>query len=118
MKGAGRLSEPITVRRTSTTVNAYGQPVPDTNTDKDLWAEVIHPGSAAESVKASQIYPERSVTFVIRHPNPTDDASGYTFNEADVIVYDGVEHDIIGIAPIGRRDGLTIYCKKKGTHDV
>lgn len=118
MKGAGRLSEPITVRRVTNAVNDYGQPVADTTTDTDLWAEVIHPGSATESVKASQIYPERSVTFVIRHPNPTDDAAGYTFNESDSIVYDGVEHDIIGIAPIGRRDGLTVYCKKRGTHDV
>ncbi len=118
MKGAGRLSEVITIRSTSFTFDGYGQPVADTTTDQTVWAEVIHPGSATESVKAAQVYPERSVTFVIRHPNPTDDAAGKTLNESDVIVYDGIDHDIIGIAPIGRRDGLTVYCKRKGTHNV
>jgi SPP1 family predicted phage head-tail adaptor len=118
MKNPGRLSEVIDIRRKSFTFDGYGQPVAGSNTDLQVWAEVIHPGSAAESVKASQIYPERSVTFVIRHPNPTDDAGGNTLNESDTILYDGVEHNIIGIAPIGRRDGLTIYCKRKGTHDV
>jgi len=118
MKNPGRLSEVIDIRRTSFTFDGYGQPVADSTTDSQVWAEVIHPGSASESVKASQIYPERSVTFVIRHPNPTDDAAGDTFNESDVIIYDGVEHNIIGIAPIGRRDGLTVYCKRKGTNNV
>lgn len=118
MKGAGRLSEPIVIRTRTTTVDAYGQPVPDVTTDTTVWAEVIHPGSATESVKASQIYPERSVTFVIRHPNPTDDAGAYTFNEAAEVVYMNDVLDIIGIAPIGRRDGLTVYCKKRGTSNV
>jgi len=118
MKNPGRLSEVIDIRRTTLTHDGYGQPIADSTTDVQVWAEVIHPGSAAESVKASQIYPERSVTFVIRHPNPTGDASATTFNESDVVIYDGVEHNIIGIAPIGRRDGLTIYCKRRGTHDV
>lgn len=118
MKNPGRLSEVIDIRSRSHTFDGYGQPVTDVTTDVQVWAEVIHPGSATESVKASQIYPERSVTFVIRHPNPTADSSANTFNESDVIIYDGVEHNIIGIAPIGRRDGLTVYCKRKGTNNV
>lgn len=118
MKGAGRLSEPIWIVRETTTTDDYGAPIVDITTKQQMWAEVIHPGSATESVKAAQIYPERSVTFVIRHPNPTNAVDGYTFNESDRVEYMEDEHDIIGIAPIGRRDGLTIYCKKRGTNNV
>lgn len=118
MKGAGRLSEPISIIQKSTTVDDYGQHVPDVTTKTTVWAEVIHPGSATESIKAAQIYPERSVTFVIRHPNPTNAVDAFTFNEADQVQYLDDVLDIIGIAPIGRRDGLTIYCKKRGTSNV
>ena len=118
MKGAGRLSEPVTIRTTTTAVDAYGQHVPDVTTSTVFWAEVIAAGSAAESVKAAQIYPERSVTFIVRHPNPTNSGSGYTFNESDVLIWDDNEHDILGTAVIGRRDGLRIYCKRRGTTNV
>lgn len=108
----------IDIRRRTMGVDDYGQPIETATIDQQMFAEVIQPGSASESVKAGQIYPERTVSFVIRHPNPTGDASGYTFNEADTILFEGVEHDILGVIEVGRRDGLTIYCKRRGTHDV
>lgn len=108
----------IYIKRDTMTFDDYGQPIPASTTSTQFWAEVIQPGSAVESLKAAQVYPERTVSFVMRHPNPTDDASGYTFNESDVITFDGVDHDILGIIEIGRRDGLTVYCKRRGTNDV
>jgi SPP1 family predicted phage head-tail adaptor len=118
MKGAGRLDRVINIKRDTMTFDDYGQPVTDSTTSTQVFAEVIQPGSAVESLKAAQVYPERTVSFVIRHPNPTDSPTGFTFNESDTIEFDGIEHDILGIIEIGRRDGLTIYCKRRGTHDV
>lgn len=118
MKGAGRLNEPVSIVTKTFTVDDFGAHVDDVTTSTTVWAEVIHPGSVNESIKAAQVYPERSVTFIIRHPNPTNAADGYTFNEQCTITYMDDVHEIIGIAPLGRRDGLKVYCKKRGTTNV
>lgn len=105
----------ITLRRiTSTTQGDYGEPI-DTTADTQVWAQVLYPGSASEGKKAFQIYPERSVTFVIRHPNPTDDGSGITIAQDDTIVFESRDYQILGFEEIGRRDGLRIFCKEQGT---
>lgn len=118
MKNAGRLSEVIEIRRASITFDDYGQPITSSSSDEQVWAEVIFPGAGNETVKAAQVFPERTVTFIVRHPNPTAATEGDTFNESDTVIYEGIEHDIIAIVPVGRRDGLRIVCKRKGTHDV
>jgi SPP1 family predicted phage head-tail adaptor len=118
MKNPGRLSEFIDIRRASITFDDYGQPITSSTSDEQVWCEVIHPGGGNESVKAAQVFPERTVTFLVRHPNPTAAEDGDTFNESDTVIYQDIEHDIIAIVPVGRRDGLRIVCKRKGTHDV
>lgn len=118
MKNAGRLDRVIYINRETVGFDDYGQPTATATTSTQFWAEVIQAGSATESLKAAQMYPERTVSFVIRHPNPTNSPTGYTFNEADTVTFDDIQHDILGIVEIGRRDGLTVYCKRRGTHNV
>lgn len=105
----------ITVRRiTSTTQDAYGQPV-DTTSDTSVWAQVVYAGSPGESMKAYQIFPQRDVTFLLRHPDPTDAGGGRGISQDEVIVFESREYEILGFEEIGRRDGLRIFCKEKGS---
>ena len=78
-------------------------------------AEVLYPGSARESVKSYQAFPERDVAFIVRHPNPTDDAGGLSISQVDTIVFESRSYNILGFEEIGRRDGLRIFCKEQGT---
>ena len=115
MKNAGRRDRYIAHRVETMTADKYGQPEVASTVTYNYWAEVIYAGSAGESMKAYQVFPERSVTFVIRHPNPTDDVAGVSISQKDVIVFESRDYDILGFEEIGRRDGLRIFCKEKGT---
>ena len=115
MKNAGRRDRYITHRAETMTQDDYGQPTVSATVDTSMWAEVIYAGSASESMKAYQIFPSRDLTFVVRHPNPTDDVSGLSIDQADTIVFESREYDILGFEEIGRRDGLRIFCKERGT---
>jgi len=116
MKNAGRRDRYITHRTETLTQDDYGQPTVSATVDTNMWAEVIYAGSAGESMKAYQIFPQRSLTFVVRHPNPTDDVSGLSISQDDTIVFESRDYDILGFEEIGRRDGLRIFCKEKGTN--
>ena len=96
-------------------VGDYGEPQLDNNTDTAMWAEVRYPGNPAESMKAHQIFPQRDVVFIVRHPNPTDNEFVPVFNQRDSIIFEDREYDILGFEEIGRRDGLRIYCKERGS---
>lgn len=115
MKNAGRRDRAITLRQETLTQDDYGQPTAGSVTDSDMWAEVIYSGSASESVKAYQVFPQRDVTFIVRHPNPTNDAGGLTIDQSDSIIFEARDYEILGFEEIGRRDGLRIFCKEKGT---
>ena len=114
MKNAGRRDRYITHRKQTLVQDDYGQPASSGNTDVQMWAEVIYAGSASESKKAFQIFPQRSVTFVVRHPDPTD-AVAVSISQQDAIIFEGREYEILGFEEIGRRDGLRIFCKEQGT---
>lgn len=115
MKNAGRLDRLITRRIENKIIDDYGQPTVESTTDYNMWAEVVYAGSAGESMKAYQIFPQRDVVFVVRHPNPTDDPGITGVSQDDVILFEGREYDILGFEEIGRRDGLRIFCKEQGT---
>jgi head-tail adaptor len=115
MKNAGRRDRYITHRAETLTQDDYGQPTASATTDTAMWAQVIYAGSASESMKAYQIFPQRSVTFIVHHPNPTDDVSGLSIAQDDSIIFETREYEILGFEEIGRRDGLRIFCKEKGS---
>ena len=110
MKQAGRRDRYIAIHQETLTADSYGQPVSDSTAVSNFWAEIIYKGSPKESVKASQIYPERDLVFIINHPNPTG-SGGITVTTSNTIVYDGDTFDIIGVEEIGRLDGLRIWAK-------
>jgi hypothetical protein len=120
-----QLDRKISLRRiTSTTQDDYGQPN-NTTADTDVWAQVIYAGSPSESKKAYQIFPQRDVAFIIRHPDPTDAGTAAigqddtiifeSRDQDDTIIFESREYDILGFEEIGRRDGLRIFCKEKGS---
>lgn len=115
MNNAGRHDRAITIRQETLTQDDYGQPTVSATTDTTLWAMVIYPGSPSESVKSYQAYPQRDVIFLVRHPNPTDAAGGLSISQIDTIVFESRSYEILGFEEIGRRDGLRIFCKEKGT---
>jgi SPP1 family predicted phage head-tail adaptor len=115
MKNAGRRDRYITHRAETLTQDSYGQPTVSATTDTNMWAEVVYAGSAGESMKAYQIFPQRDLTFVVHHPNPTDDVAGVSIAQDDAIIFESREYEILGFEEIGRRDGLRIFCKEKGT---
>lgn len=115
MKNAGRRDRSITLRQVTLTQDDFGQPTAAATVDIAMWAEVVYAGAASESMKAYQIYPQRDVSFIVRHPNPTDSVSGVTIAQDDTIVFESRNYEILGFEEIGRRDGLRIFCKEKGT---
>lgn len=103
----------IRFKEQGTTRDAYGETdttysnLSDTDaTLGNVWAEVVYPGSAKESERGQSLFPERDLSFVIRHPR-----GSWTPTEAMRVEYDGDTFDVIGIQEIGRRDGLRIFCK-------
>ena len=116
MKNAGRLDRLITRRIENKAIDDYGQPYTLNPTDSNMWAEVVYSGSASESMKAHRIFPQRDVVFIVRHPDPTGSESITGISQDDTILFEGREYDVLGFEEIGRRDGLRIYCKEKGTH--
>ena len=115
MKNAGRRDRAITIKQDNLTQDDYGKTTVASTHRNTHWAEVIYPGSASESVKAYQLYPERDVVFIIRHPNPTADALGLNVSQDQYVNFDGRDYDVLGFEEIGRRDGLRVYCKERGT---
>lgn len=109
----GRMDRRIRIQKYTEARDDYGQKTPVlenlSSTDATLgnvWADVIHAGSVKESEKAHQMFPDRSITFMIRHPR-----GSFTPTEEMKVQYDGDTFQIIGIQEIGRRDGLRIVCK-------
>lgn len=109
----GRLDRRIRLKKYTSARDDYGQKTPVLEnlsaTDATLgnvWAEAVHAGSAKESEKAHQMFPERQITFLIRHPR-----SSFTPTEEMRVEFDGDTFEIIGIQETGRRDGLKLFCK-------
>mgnify|MGYP001580881158 CR=1 FL=1 len=113
MKQAGRRDRYITINQTTYTQDSYGQPTVNLISTSNWWAEIVYKGSPKESVKASQIYPERDLVFIIQHTNPTG-SGGVDVSAADTITYDGDTFEVIGVEELGRLDGLRIWAKKRG----
>ena len=115
MKNAGRRDRYITHRQETLTQDDYGQPTVSATTDTAMWAEVVYAGSASESMKAYQVFPQRDVSFIVHHTDPTDAVAGLTISQDDTIVFESRDYEVLGFEEIGRRDGLRIFCKEKGS---
>lgn len=110
----GRMDRRVRFKKPSTAQNPYGDVVPgwsNISTEDmslgEVWAEVLYPGSPKETPQAHQIFPERQITFIVRHPRDS-----FIIGDRYRVRYEGEEYEIIGQVEIGRKDGLRIFCRR------
>lgn len=96
---AGKLDREIVIESATSTVNAIGEPVETWATFASVWAEV-KPLSASERFRSEARHSARVSTFSIRW------LAGVLPTMR--IKYENLYWRILGIAELGRRDGLEI----------
>ena len=101
MLNAGALDQRVTLQSRSVVTDAYGQ---DTITWVDIatvWAQ-CQALRGREFFAAAQVQQEQSVKVRIRYRSDVDQKCR--------LVWNGVNHDITGVIPVGRKDFLEILC--------
>ena len=103
-QAAPRLNWVVTLQRQETARDSSGGVVTTWKDGANLWAHVNVTGVSENfSNNASRAIPLRSAQITIRW---SADVS-----ETDRVIHDGLPWDIKGIAEIGYRRGLTLYCQ-------
>lgn len=87
-KQAGELDRRITVRRAAVTYNEFNEPVETWANFKTVWAKRLD-ASAGESYRAQEVGAEITRRFQVRWS-----VAMATVDPRDVIVFNGVEHNI------------------------
>jgi SPP1 family predicted phage head-tail adaptor len=98
---AGTLDQRVTFQRRVVVQDAYGQ---DTITWTDIatvWAQ-CHALRGREFFAAAQTQMETSVKVRVRYRADIDQTCR--------MVWDGKNHDITGVIPVGRKDMLELIC--------
>jgi SPP1 family predicted phage head-tail adaptor len=90
---AGKLSERITVKSRSVTLDAYGQEVVTWVDLCTVWAQVVYPMNRREDFGAGQIQEINPVHFIIRYRTDIDQTMR--------VVWNGRNHDIEAVAHVG-----------------
>lgn len=98
---AGALDQRVTLQSRSVTQDAYGQDVITWVDIATVWAE-CQPLRGREFFAAMQVQQEQTVKVHIRYRTGIDQTCR--------LVWDGVNHDITGVIPVGRKDMLEIMC--------
>lgn len=98
----GNLDEQITIQNPSVAKELNGQTVDGWTNGATIWADVTI-GGGREITRASQFYAEVDAVFVIRYR--TDIAV------TNRLLHRGLYYDILGIEPIGRKEGLRVIGK-------
>lgn len=100
---AGRLDRRVDLQRRSLAApNAHGEQVQSWATYATVWAQKLE-GGGRETFIAQTTYAATDKRFRIRHR--TDVLT------TDRLVCEGVSFDIIGVAEIGRREGLELFVR-------
>ena len=100
---AGRLTEVIEIQRATSTVNDAGTPEQTWAALATLRAERVDP-STAETIEGYGASDTATVTLRARF------LDGVT--NADRVIWKGAPWNITRVAPIGRRKGIELYCKR------
>ena len=101
---AGRLDRRVIIQNLILTPNAYGEPIESWATFATVWAEV-RDLRGREFFSAQQVNAEVETIFRIRW------LAGVLATMR--ISYDSKAYDILGIAEIGRHDGLELMAKAR-----
>lgn len=103
------LDRRITIRRSDSARDVYGEPSQTMTDVATVWASVKFAGRPGESMQANQIFNDHECAFFIRHPR-----TAFEVKASDEIVFDAIDYEILGVEEIGRKDGLRIFAKKRG----
>lgn len=102
----GRMDSRITIERTTTTTNTYGERVNAWGTLATVWADVIYrEGSGTESIQSAQVLSKQPVHFLIRYSTTVADVS-----PKDRVSYNSKLYNIETVQEVGRNDGLRLTC--------
>ena len=101
MMKAGALDQRVTLQQRSVTTDAYGQ-------DTIVWVDIATVWAQCQALRgreffaAAQTQQEQTVKVRIRHRADVDQKCR--------LVWQGVNHDITGVIPVGRKDFLELLC--------
>ena len=99
---AGKLDRRVTLRRAEVKQNDFGEDVETWGDLATVWASRAEV-SNRERFAAQQVGAELVARFRLRYSQRIHDLS-----PLDRIVVDGREHNITGVAEIGRREGFEV----------
>lgn len=100
----GPLDKIVTLRRLTQVQTASGSLTSTWQDVAQLWAQVTY-GSSNQSLEADQMVDTGIVTFRMRY---------YPLHKADILVYNDLEHELVGIPEIiGRKVQIIAKAKVK-----
>lgn len=99
---AGRLDRRITLRRATSSTNAFNEPVYSW-ADLAMVAAKVVPVNDSEQWRAGETLAAKMTRFTIRYSTTVS-----AVDPRDRIAYGGREYDIHGVKEIGRREFLEI----------
>lgn len=109
---AGKLDRRITIRRLGSGQSSSGEPNGTWSDLATVWAQKIE-ARGDERFSTAQPVGSISRSFRFRWSTTVKDV-----NDKDKIVFDGVEHDIVAVREIGRREGIEVDCTARGENAV
>lgn len=99
---AGRLDRRITLKRATSTANAFNEAVETWSSLATVWASVV-PISDSERMRAGETLAAKKSRFTIRWSSTVADV-----DPRDRLTFDGRDYDINGVKEVGRREYLEI----------
>lgn len=101
---AGSLDRRITIQRKVVAQNNFGEEVTTWQDVATVWAEKID-NTGQERFQSSQFIGKTSRSFRFRWSNAVKEVT-----TEHQIVFDGVDHDIVAVHEINRREGIFVDC--------
>ena len=99
---AGNLNRRIAIKRATTTLDGFNEPVNTWATIATVWASMT-PVNDAERTRAGETLAQMQCRFVVRYSSITG-----TVDPRDRLAFDGRDFDINGVKETSRRELLEI----------
>ena len=99
---AGRLDRRIVLKRASSTLNGFNEPVYSWATLATVWAQMV-PVNDGERMRAGETLADMQARFIIRWS-----AKAATVDPRDRLTFNEREYDINGVKLIGRNEYIEI----------
>jgi SPP1 family predicted phage head-tail adaptor len=104
----GNLNKRILIEKSTSTQNAYGEPVQTWTTQRDCWARV-EPVQGKEYYTAKQTASELDVRFIMRYTT-------VSINPKQRLIYNGLQYNINSVINLDEQNReLHLYCSRINT---